>query len=152
MYDRPPSVHYSHGETASSGSQRPFQQHFPIHPHREYSAYSTVKPWRGDESVANQHRLPEQPAIHHSHQSAQHQEEPLNAFFPNNRQSETASVQAHTHQDFQPAVSSQGILGRVFITSIQPKVYCKSILSSPSPVPGDGRLKQPHNRKCRVEP
>lgn len=114
MYDRPSSVHYSHGGTASSGSQRPFQQHLPVHSRREYSVYSTAKPWRGDESAANQHHLPEHPAIHQPHQGAQHQQEPLNAFFLNNRQPEAAPSAVHTHQDFQPAVSSWPISGILF--------------------------------------
>ncbi|KAF7235517.1 Collagen-like protein 4 [Varanus komodoensis] len=104
VHERFSSVHYSHGGTAASGSPRFVQPHLPVHSHREYSTYSTARPWRGDDSIASQHRLPEQPR-----QGAQRHQESLNSLLLNGRQPE-AAPSAHTHHDFQPAVSSLHIV------------------------------------------
>uniref|UniRef100_A0A8D0GYH3 Collagen type XVIII alpha 1 chain n=1 Tax=Sphenodon punctatus TaxID=8508 RepID=A0A8D0GYH3_SPHPU len=77
--------------------------HVPLHPRRDYSTYSTARPWRGDDSIANHHRLPEQPSIQQSHRGAQHQQESLGGFYPNHRP-EIAPSAIHTHNDFQPAL------------------------------------------------
>lgn len=89
VYDKPPSVHYSHGGTASSG--------FP-HPRREHNPSPTARPWRADDSIANHHRLPD-----HSPHGAQPQQEPLDSFSPN-RRGESAPAAVHRHHDFQPAL------------------------------------------------
>lgn len=92
MYDKPPSVHYG-------GSPHPLQPRGPLHPLRNHSPLPTARPWRGDEVVANQHRLPQPPLLQ--------QHELLNSYYVQ-RRPEPAPVAAHVHQDFQPAVSALG--------------------------------------------
>lgn len=92
VYDKPPSVHYG-------GSQHPLQPRGPLHPLRNHSPPPTARPWRGDEVVANQHRLPQPPLLQ--------QHELLNSYYVQ-RRPEPAPVAAHVHQDFQPAVSAPG--------------------------------------------
>lgn len=91
VYDKPPSIHYA-------GPQPPLQPRGPLHPLHNHSPLPTARPWRGDEVVANQHRLPEQPLLHHQH-------ELLNSYYIH-RRPDPAPVAAHVHQDFQPAVSA----------------------------------------------
>lgn len=86
VYDKLPSIHYG-------GAQQ------PVHPLRNHNPPPTARPWRGDEVVANQHRLPQPPLLQ--------QHELLNSYYIH-RWPDPAPVAAHVHQDFQPAVSATG--------------------------------------------
>lgn len=69
---------------------------------REHS-YSTARPWRADDILVNPPRLPDPqpyPGVPHHHSAYVHQ--------PPAR---PTSSPAHTHQDFQPVVSVQGLRG-----------------------------------------
>lgn len=77
---------------------------------REHS-YSTVRPWRADDILANPPRLPDPqpyPGVPH-HSSYVH----LPPAHP-------TSSPAHTHQDFQPVVSVQGRGGCVIPAPVLP--------------------------------
>lgn len=87
VYDKPPTLHYAGPQPRE-----------PLHPLRNHVPPATARPWRGDEVVANQHRLPEQPLLHHQH-------ELINGYYIH-RRPDPAPVAAHVHQDFQPAVSA----------------------------------------------
>lgn len=98
----PGTVHFRSQGNEVAALQPPLVQLHEGSPYtRREHPYSTARPWRADDILANPPRLPDPqpyPGVPHHHNSYAH-------LLPPARPTRSP---AHTHQDFQPVVSVQG--------------------------------------------